>query len=1030
MKPLMRTWLGLSFVAVGATAFSQNGIMRVSDPSLSPNGQRIAFTWQGDLFLVPAGGGAATRLTVHPADESNPVWTPDGSRIVFASNRLGSLDLYSVAPDGSGLRRLTYESSDEYPTSISPDGRHILGYTNAFGRLNCFAAPAQGGDLVALTNHPLELAYWPTMLKDNRTVVYVGGGSVGHWRKPGQDGANTGEIWLADWTAPLQRHRKITKNEWHDSFPCVAGDRIFFVSNRSGAPNVWSMGADGQNARQHTRFTSGTVRGLTVSADGKKFTFIKDSGLYMGDTAANSASPLTVHAPEDSRRDPYVTQRATTWQDMKVSPNGRFAILETRGELFLTPERGGVSQRLTSDVRPDTGPMWLDDDRALFVATGDQSKRYLAVVNRNGEVSSWLEDDRDLSGAQLSPDRKWVAFVRGDNELCVRSVDGGEVRVVTTGGLSSALLGGDVFSWSPDSKWLAVAVDRSRGVEVRIHPMEDGEPIVVYVAGKSASTPVFSNDGQYVAFSAIEGNNYSEIRNSIAPLYAVRLTPEPLTFDEDALLTEPPQTPPASNTVRVEERGLRQRVRVLTSASVTGIWPHANGNAVWANVDGQFSTVSLASGSVTPVAGVTGFAAVVDRTANAAYLIASGRLMRLDLRNGSVSPINVSAEWRVDQAEEEQALFEEIWWAMSRFYYDPEMHRSNWAGVRAEFEPLVKHATSRSDFYALMSEMMERLNSSHLGATAPASAFTATERSNTGWLGVDWDPAAQLNRNEFVVKKVYEGTPAAHPDSALLPGDVVVAVNGVRLGGDQSMAELLDGSIGKRTVLSVRRGTRTVEVAIKPISRASRSGVMYDDWVQWNKAYVDRASNGRFGYIHIQGMDEPSLSTFLREIQTDLEGKDGVVVDVRFNGGGYTSHIILNIMRKEPWLIRTNRDMPELEFSENNYRGNALELPAVGVTNQYSFSNAEIFSEGFQRLGLGEVVGERTAGGVIGTGAYGLWDGGQIRMPGSGAYTVDMENLERNGRRPTVEVLYDPNAWNRGKDPQLDAAVDVLRRNR
>jgi tricorn protease len=341
MKPLMRTWLGLSFVAVGATAFSQNGIMRVSDPSLSPDGQRIAFTWQGDLFLVPAGGGAATRLTVHPADESNPVWTPDGSRIVFASNRLGSLDLYSVAPDGSGLRRLTYESSDEYPTSISPDGRHILGYTNAFGRLNCFAAPAQGGDLVALTNHPLELSYWPTMLKDNRTVVYVGGGSVGHWRKPGQDGANTGEIWLADWTAPLQRHRKITKNEWHDSFPCVAGDRIFFVSNRSGAPNVWSMGADGQNARQHTRFTSGTVRGLTVSADGKKFTFIKDSALYMGDTAANSASPLTVHAPEDSRRDPYVTQRATTWQDMKVSPNGRFVILETRGELFLTPERGG-----------------------------------------------------------------------------------------------------------------------------------------------------------------------------------------------------------------------------------------------------------------------------------------------------------------------------------------------------------------------------------------------------------------------------------------------------------------------------------------------------------------------------------------------------------------------------------------------------------------------------------------------------------------------------------------------------------------
>ncbi|MBX3095405.1 MAG: PDZ domain-containing protein, partial [Fimbriimonadaceae bacterium] len=682
--------------------------------------------------------------------------------------------------------------------------------------------------------------------------------------------------------------------------------------------------------------------------------------------------------------------------------------------------------RLTTDVRPDTSPMWLDDDRILYVATGDESKRYLATVDRDGNVSEWLTESADISGAQLSPDRKWVAFIRGDHQLCVRSASGGPVRVITEGGMGSALLGATVFSWSPDSKWLAVSVDRIRGVEVRIHPVEGGEGSVVYVAGKSASTPVFSSDGQFVAFSAIEGNNYSEVRNSTAPLYAVRLVPEPVTFDEDALNEE--ETPPfkPDGVVRVVERGLRLRVRTLTNSSVGGIYPHPNGSSVWANVDGQFSVVNLATGGTSAVPGVTGFAGVADRTATKAYLIASGgRLLALDLRNNSVSPINASAEWRVDQAAEEKALFAEIWWAMSRFYYDPNMNGRGWDRIRAEFEPIVPHATSRQDFYALMGEMMERLDSSHLGATAPSSPSASSERSSTGWLGVNWDPAAVM-RGQYVVQKVYEGTPAAHPDSTLLVGDTVTAIDGVALGAAKSAAELLDGSAGRKTMLTVRRGGRTMEIAIKPISRGAVSSVAYDDWVQWNKRYVEEKSNGRFGYIHIQGMNESSLDTFLREIQTDLDGKDGVLVDVRFNGGGYTSHIILNIMRKEPWLIRTNRDMPEFRFSENNYRGNALEMPAATLTNQYSFSNAEIFSEGFSYMKLGPVIGERTAGGVIGTGAYGLWDGGQIRMPGSGAYTFGMENLERNGRKPDFEVLYDPNQWQAGNDPQLDKAVQEL----
>jgi tricorn protease len=394
--------------------------------------------------------------------------------------------------------------------------------------------------------------------------------------------------------------------------------------------------------------------------------------------------------------------------------------------------------------------------------------------------------------------------------------------------------------------------------------------------------------------------------------------------------------------------------------------------------------------------------------------------------NGSVSPLNITCTFKVDQREEEQALFDEVWWAMKNLYYNPAMNGKDWQALHDEYKPMVANVTSRTDFYSLMGEMLERLDSSHLGATAPPpTPRTGVEAASVGWLGVEWDWKALDSSGVYRVGRVYENSPAARPESELQVGDEVLAINGTPVGKDP-ISQMLDGTIGKKTVVKIRRGGATMDVAMSPVSSATIRGLGYTEWVRWNKAQVDRLSGGRLGYIHVQGMDEPSLDTFLREIQTDLNGKDGLIVDVRFNGGGYTSHIILNIMRKEPWLIRTNRDEPGRQYSENNYRGNALEMPAACLTNQYSFSNAEIFSEGFRQMKIGPVVGERTAGGVIGTGAYGLWDGGQIRMPGSGAYGVSGENLEQNGRKPDVEVLFDPQAWVNGRDMQLERAVTEL----
>ena len=1022
----------LAMSAVGSVLFAQ-GIQRTIDPKISPDGSRIAFVWQGDLFVVSSQGGPATRLTVHPATEGFPLWAPDGSRIFFQSNRAGNFDIYSVAPDGSDLKRITFAAADQFPTGITTDGQRIFGYTSAFGGTDLFTVSTKGGELIRLTTNPMEPEAWPVVSPEGRTVFYTGSGSTGGWRNPYARGSMTNEIFAAEFGAPLRNHRRLTNNDANDMFPAWGGNRIYFMSNRSGDPNIWSMRPDGSDARQHTRFTNGTIRAVSVNTEGTRVAFQKDSTLWVLDVASGNAAPLSISAPADSRRDVMVTRNIQTgFSAFVTSPDGKRSVFEAGGELFLTTANGGVTRRLTESVRPDAQPQWIDDKTVLFTQVTEGSKRRLMTVTDAGAVSLWFEDAKDVMGAVVSPDRKWVAFSRGDQEILIRPIEGGAVRVLAKGAFSGALAGQRVFTWSPDSRALVIPQEHERGVRIEWTPIDGSQPTVLARVGKGVSSPpVITPDGLHLLYGGLEGLNYSEARNSTTPLYAVRLVPETVTFAEDALETA--SAPAASGErkpmeVVVRERGLEQRTRVLTSASVGQLTPSPDGRAVWTNVDGQFSAISLADGSVRPVAGVTGSAAVVEATGQRLVLSVAGRLQVLDLRNQTVAPLAVSARFAVNQQEEEKALFEEVWWAMDRLYYDPRLNGKDWQGIKREFEPLVSKVTSRTDFYALMGEMMERLDSSHLGATSPPEpAGAPVERMPVGWIGVLFDPG-QLMNGRYVVSHVYVNTPADNPASELKIGDQVLAVDGRKLDGSVTFVQTMENKVGARVRLTVVRDGNEIEVAIRPSSAQSLTGLNYQEWVARNRRIVDELSNGDFGYVHIEGMDAPSLDLWLKEIQTRLDGKKGVVVDVRYNGGGFTSHIILNIMRKEPWLIRTNRDMPGVRMSENNFRGNALEMPAVCLTNQYSFSNAEIFSEGFQRLGLGPVLGEATAGGVIGTGGYSLWDGGFIRMPGSGAFAVDGENLERNGRKPNIEVKYDPNQWLQGRDPVLERAVQELRK--
>lgn len=1017
-------------------------IKRATHPGLSPDGSEIAFSWQGDVWVVPSAGGQATRLTVHPSRDDMPRWTPDGKRLVFVSDRYGNNDVFSMRRDGSDIRRLSFESSAEQITAVSPDGRFIYGYTSAWARSDLFRLPIQGGELIRLSSHPMERAYYPSISADGKTVVYNAGGSSGMWRNPHQSGSNTGEVWVADLAVPIANMRPITRNEWNDMFPLALPDgSIVFVSNRSGWPNLWSMRSDGSNPRQLTRHAVGTVRWPHASANGKRVVYEYDSAIWTLDLDTGQYQEVVIDVPDDQRTNPVATLTLDSGvSNYAVSPDGKRIVLELRGDLFVTSDRGGYTRRLTDDPSLDTQPLWLDKDTILFVS-GRNGKLELFTTDIKGVVKPFASDVLDLSSPVLSPDGKTLAMHRGAFEIVTMPAKGGEPKVVATGMFIDGLRGGPLFSWGPDSDWIVYERQNYRGSTVVLHQLSTSREIVAARLARGGSTPRFLPSGKAIYFTAREYDK--------TDLFVVDLEPKSLTFAEDEFdkgagsgaAPSPggaggPGGPgprrrgsEAAEPVQVYEPGIEDRMRRLTIDGAFGAVAGPDSREIWAVVGGKLSSVSVATGRATPIAGYEGGGSdlKVSEPDRRLYLTNQGRLSYVSLSGPPAppTPLSFSAEMTIDLKAEERALFRGIGWSMERFYYDDRLNGKDWKGIQARYEKLLPHVADREDFYALIDEMLEELDSSHIGATAPRSA-TAPSPDETGYLGIEWDWPRLSRSGEYVVASVMEGSPASHPQSLLKAGDRLLAVNSQRPTPDRPVAALLNRTAGKKTVLRIARDGKEIDVPMLPTSPAARNRHAYEAWVKWNRAEVERLSQGRLTYVHIEGMNQPSLELFKRQIRTLAIGKKGLVIDVRYNGGGSTAQEILNVLIKTPWLVRTWRGAPDVRISENIYRGDSLEAPSALLINQYSFSNAEIFAEGFRRLKIGPVIGERTAGGVIGTSSISLWDGGSIRMPAAGAYAIDGQNLERNGRKPDFPVAFDPNLWAQGRDPMLERAVQEL----
>jgi len=1041
-------------------------------PAVSPDGQQVAFSLQGDLWTVPTGGGRAVRLTVHEGYDSHPLWSPDGSQLVFTSGRQGNDDVYVMGADGSSPTRLTYHSTDDVATDVTDRGTVLFStsrtYQQAEWEGEIYEASTRGGTpdrrLSALGGEAAESP-------DGRFIVFRRG-SNGADRTDYRGPANR-NLWLYD--TEQDAYRQLTTFDGNDYNPVWTGPReLYFLSARSGTYNVHRLALNDDGTPQGspeaiTRLSGNDIRTFSASADGSVLAYERGTDIYVH-TVGQGGSPqrLDVRVPSDQRRLPvsYETY-ARNAETYAVSPNGEQMAFVVRGELFVTEAETDDEQttRVTDHPYRDRDVTWLSDSTLVFASdrNGNQYDLY-RLQSADSEASGLFESltfevvrltdtPGDERNPVLSPDRSKIAYQRGRGQLVVADVQEGEIQNPQQ--LLSGWAEPEDVAWSPDGRWLAysrddlyfneevfiLAADGSREpVNVSQHPRGDGEPVWSPDGSKLGFVSDRSSGDSDVWFAWLTEEDWERTQRDWKELEGDDTGENGDGDDEDAEADDEP--------MQIDLDGIYQRLTRVTSLPGNEGSPaiSKDGNTFYfvtgqGSRTGDFDVESdlysikwdgserkrVTEGGTSPRS------LFLTGSGNHLYFVRQGgQIARVSTDSGSMEGLPFSANMTVDHDAERRQIFKEAWRSLERGFYDPDFHGVSWDSVRAKYEPWTRRASTTEDFADLMNWMLGEVNASHMGFY-PRSLFGQESEAETGLLGVEIDPVD----DGVEVQRVVPRSPADREASTLREGDVILSVNGHSIPEAGNLYRLLNGTAGEKTLLEVRSADGdTRRVRIRPTD--DLDDALYREWAERRAELVEEYSNGRLGYIHIEGMNWESFERFERELVARASGKEGLVVDVRYNGGGWTTDYLMTVLdvRRHAYTIprgaADSLDSQHQQFREYYPFGErrpfaAWTKPVAALCNQNSYSNAEIFSHAFKQFDLGPLVGTPTFGAVISTGGTGLIDGSYVRLPFRGWYVYETDqNMENNPAIPDITVQNPPNAKAIGEDAQLKRSVEEL----
>lgn len=1069
---MMKRLLTAAALALGLHGVAQNTAAWIRYPSISPDGKTILFSYKGDIYKVPAAGGEAIPLTIHEAYDYMPVWSHDGKWIAFASDRFGNFDVFTMPAAGGEAKRLTYHSANDYPYDFTADNKQVLFgttrndvYTSArfpqrglFQKL--YQVPVAGGRSVMVNSAGAEFARFNS--RGDKLIFQDRKGYEDAYRKH-HTSSVTRDIWVYD--TKKDEYLQVSSFEGEDREPVWGSDdnSFYFLSEKDGSQNIYKGTVGNLSATKITSFKDHPVRFLTRASEGT-LCFTYDGELY---TLREGGTPqrLKVVVSNDTRgnEEKILPVNANVTQTV-LSPNGKEVAFVVRGEVFVTSVEGGYTKRITNTPQQERSLQFSPDGRSLYYATerGNSWDIYRAYIDRKEEpyfyASTVIKEepviatDADEFQPVVSPDGKEIAYLEERNIVKAFNLATKKSRTIVPKGVNYSYADGDQnFTWSPDSKWLAFNSGENRWPSTEVALMKadgTGERINLTQSGFSDGSPKWAFGGKALLWTTDrDGKKPLAFQGAReVDVYAMFFDQEAydkfkLNKDEFALLKEKEEkdkeaakkdtslkiAPPGRNWEPLLEGLDNRKIRLtINSGNISDYLLSSDGEKLyfmarmekgydlWMTNPRTKETKLIAKLDGGP-AGMS-----VSKDGKNLFVVSDGKIMKVDAESGRVSPVTVNGEMVLNATQERAYIFDHTWRQVSKKFYDPKMGGVNWDMYHAQYARFLPHINNNYDFQELLSEFLGELNASHTGGRFSPQNSNGDATASLGMLYDEtWDGAG------LKVMEVLEGGPLTNAQTRIRKGAVIEKIDGEEVLPTTDWARMLNRKTGRNLLLSLYDPAtkQRWEETIKPISQGEEQGLLYQRWVRMNRKKVDELSGGKVGYVHVQGMNDASYRTTYEEVLGKSAGKEALIVDTRFNGGGWLHDDLVTFLSGKKYLTMAPQGTPVASTEPFN----KWTAPSTVLMSESNYSDAFIFPYAYKSLGIGKTIGMP----VPGTGTAVWWE---TQIDPTLVFGIPMIATIGKEKRPTENLQLEPDikvpndykSVLSGRDPQLERAVKEM----
>jgi len=1058
MRNLKRMLFAIAVVAISSlyaesvTAAEANEARLLRFPDIK--GDKVVFSYAGDLYLTSSQGGVARRLTSSIGYEMFPKFSPDGKMIAFTGQYDGNTEVYVIPTEGGEPKRITFTATlgrDDIgdrmgPNNIvmdwTPDGKRILyrtrGYTfNDFtGQL--MTVPVEGG---LSERVPLKNGGFANYSPDGKELAYnYIFREFRSWKR--YEGGMADDIRIFNFQTKISK--KITDNVNQDIFPMWSPDgaKVFYASDRDSYMNIYEYDVKSGNTKQITNYKEYDVK---FPSAGDNYIVYENGGyIHKLDMNTGKWERLNIKIYNDiawSR--PEWKDLSNSIRSMSVSPNGERILGVARGDIFSIPAKSGITYNLTnSSDANDKIADWSPDGNG-----------YAYVSDKDGEFNIWYVDSKGVEkrltnvkthilGFEWSPDAKQIVWSEKMNTLNILNVATGKNIVVEKSEISPI----NDYNWSPDSKYLVYTRPGKDVNFIMLYNVQSGEKHQITDEWYNSSSGNFSKDGKYLLFSSARTfsptygqTEWNHVYTNMNKVYMIPLATDavnPFAPKNDTVAVtvskataDPKKPEPPKSDIQYDFTNLKSRVVELPV--VAGFYGniHMIGNNVYYSTRGGMKMYDLDSKKEVELKANLIFSAGYKKA-----LAISGRNMQVvDIPKAAVTvsaPISLSGVKKlVDYKKEWMQIYNESWRQMRDYFYAKNMHGVDWNKIQKRYAQLVPHINHRSDLAYIIGEMIGELNVGH--AYSQNGEHPQAPRVQMGLLGAEF---SRDKSGYFKIEKIIEGanwsketrSPLTMPGLGVKEGDFIISVNGRSLKETNDIFEYLAGtanSIIEIEINSKPDASGARKILVEPI--ADESGLRYFSWVQNNIRKVNEATNGEVGYIHIPDMGVPGLNEFVKHYYPQLS-KKALVIDDRGNGGGNVSPMITERLQRTITYFSMHTNQKEgIVNPVGTFQG-----PKVLLVNEYSASDGDLFPYRFKHNKLGTVIGRRTWGGVVGySGSVPVVDGGSIVTPSYAPFAADGSGwiIEGTGVAPDIDIFNDPYKEFMGEDEQLNKAIEIVK---